>query len=95
MLTSPLSHTCCAYLKQIYNGNPVFHQAAYGLMQLVSTTQVVRLLRSKTSPLSQKQRKEISRLFWLGTVLFGGAFGLWKCVCVCVCVCYKCMECQA
>lgn len=59
-------------------GNPIFHQAAYGIMQTIATLQVVRLMKSKRTSLSEEQRKEISQLFVAGIGLFLAAFALWK-----------------
>lgn len=64
----------------IYNGNPVFHQVAYAILQILGTFQVSVLLRSKQAKLSKQQRKEISNLFVLGSTVFVAAFGIWKCV---------------
>lgn len=67
----------------VSNGNPVFHQVSYALIQLVSTARVVYLLSSPSSPYNTsqlgKQRKgEIQKLYLFGTVIFLTGFVIWN-----------------
>lgn len=62
----------------VYSGNPVFHQVAYGLIQLVSTTQIVYLLNSQKTKLTKEERFQIKRIFAVGSALFLTAFAIWK-----------------
>lgn len=62
-----------------YN-NPVFHQVAYGAMQVMGTVQIVRLMNAKQdrAHMNAEQRREISRNMVLGSALFVLAFAVWN-----------------
>ncbi|PWN93659.1 alkaline phytoceramidase [Acaromyces ingoldii] len=67
----------------LYLGNPIFHQAAYATIQLVSTLRNLDLLYSSRSPLlaspaGRATRDQIQRTLGVGSVLFLGAFGIWN-----------------
>lgn len=72
LLTFDLSCT------QLYSGNPVLHQVCYALIQLASTLQVVKLLYSSVTKVSDKYRAQIKRVFGIGSAIFITAFGIWK-----------------
>ncbi|CDR98939.1 hypothetical protein [Sporisorium scitamineum] len=66
----------------LWNGNPVFHQVAYASIQIVSTFRAAYLLTSKSSALNTSQqgedRKEITRLYLYGTIIFLTGFAIWN-----------------
>ncbi|EST09386.1 Ceramidase [Kalmanozyma brasiliensis GHG001] len=66
----------------VWNGNPVFHQVAYGSIQLVSTVRVVYLLQSPASalntPAGKERKSEILRLYLFGAITFLTGFAIWN-----------------
>jgi dihydroceramidase len=73
-----------AWITAVYlrNGNPVFHQSAYAAIQILSTLRVIYLLTNTSSPLTsaagKARKREITRLYLFGAVIFLTGFAVWN-----------------